>query len=81
MEVTEASALTEEDRRLWKKYFGANTNKFHLPVERDDTRMLMLRCSGCAYLVSGWVHIDWHERQTPEATERMRLERIEKLGS
>jgi hypothetical protein len=74
------SKLTDEDRRLWKKYFGANIYG-NEPVERDDTKLRMLRCSGCAYLVSGWIHINWHEKQTPELTESMRLERIEKLGS
>lgn len=77
----EDSKLTDEDRRLWKKYFGADVRRGNRPIERDDTRMFALRCSACAALSGGWVHIGWHERQTPETTEIMRLQRIEILGS
>jgi hypothetical protein len=47
---------------------------------RDSDRMLALRCNRCIYMVGGWVHAGWHEKQTAKVSEQMMEQRKEKFG-
>lgn len=75
---------TGEESRIWKKYFDNEYNErvgAHVPVERfREKKNLFLRCNRCAYMVGGWVHAEWHEVQPEYVTERMLIDRKEKLG-
>jgi hypothetical protein len=76
---------SEEETALWAKYFDNEQNRgygLHVPPVdfRDSDRMLVLRCNRCIYLVGGWVHAEWHEKQIPEVSEQMMEQRKEKFG-
>jgi hypothetical protein len=75
---------TAEEDRLWRLYFENDYNaKWGWDAPKEGfrrTKSLALRCNRCAYLVGGIVHVDWHEDQPEWKTEKMLVERKEKLG-
>lgn len=79
-----AEPATDEQARLWKKYFNNEHNErvgSHVPVDRFlEKKNLFLRCNRCVGMVGGWVHVEWHEAQPEWLSDKMMREREEKLG-